>query len=83
MTLNIVKNECFMKMPVYREKPIQLVLLKFHLESNPLYSFSASSDLRDKEEKFTNCEDIAMNFLVPHVKLQSPIKVKRTHSLFF
>ena len=38
--------------------------------------------IRDKVDEYTNCEDIAMNFLVSHVTRKPPIKVKDIEDQF-
>ena len=35
------------------------------------------NDIRDKVDELTNCEDLAMNFLVSHVTRKPPIKVTK------
>ncbi|KAG9509293.1 Exostosin-like 3 [Fragariocoptes setiger] len=40
-----------------------------------LYSYSMPSMIRDIVDRYTNCEDIAMNFLVAHMTRKPPIKV--------
>lgn len=40
-----------------------------------LYTYSMPSAIRDLVDKYTNCEDIAMNFLVSHITRKPPIKV--------
>ncbi|XP_041360950.1 exostosin-like 3 [Gigantopelta aegis] len=40
-----------------------------------LYSYSMSQAIRDKVDEYTNCEDIAMNFLVSHITRKPPVKV--------
>ena len=38
--------------------------------------------IRDKVDEYTNCEDIAMNFLVSHVTRKPPIKVRDIEDQF-
>lgn len=40
-----------------------------------LYSYVMPAAIRDKVDEYTNCEDIAMNFLVSHITRKPPIKV--------
>ncbi|XP_050409232.1 exostosin-like 3 [Patella vulgata] len=40
-----------------------------------LYTYSMPQAIRDKVDEYTNCEDIAMNFLVSHITRKPPIKV--------
>jgi alpha-1,4-N-acetylglucosaminyltransferase EXTL3 len=46
-----------------------------------LYSYVMPQAIRDKVDQYTNCEDIAMNFLVSHITRKPPIKVKKDDSL--
>lgn len=47
----------------------------FHKYYTYLYSFEMPEVIRKLVDKFMNCEDIAMNFLVAHLTRQPPIKV--------
>lgn len=47
----------------------------FHRYYSYVYSFSMPEVIRSIVDKFMNCEDIAMNFLVAHMTRQPPIKV--------
>lgn len=40
-----------------------------------LYSYVMPQAIRDKVDQYTNCEDIAMNFLVAHITRKPPLKV--------
>lgn len=40
-----------------------------------LYSQWLPQEVRDTVDKFMNCEDIAMNFLVSHITRKPPLKV--------
>ena len=42
-----------------------------------LYSYVMPQAIRDKVDQYTNCEDIAMNFLVSHITRKPPIKVSQ------
>ena len=41
-----------------------------------LYSQWLPQEIRDTVDKFMNCEDIAMNFLVSHITRRPPLKVR-------
>ena len=41
-----------------------------------MYSYVMPQAIRDKVDDYTNCEDIAMNFLVAHLTRKPPIKVR-------
>ncbi|XP_071113218.1 exostosin-like 3 [Haliotis cracherodii] len=47
----------------------------FHKYYSYLYSYVMPAAIRDKVDEYTNCEDIAMNFLVSHITRKPPIKV--------
>ncbi|XP_070209496.1 exostosin-like 3 [Littorina saxatilis] len=47
----------------------------FHKYYAYLYSYVMPQAIRDKVDQYTNCEDIAMNFLVSHITRKPPIKV--------
>lgn len=47
----------------------------FHKYYAYLYSLVMPEAIRNKVDEYTNCEDIAMNFLVSHVTRKPPIKV--------
>jgi len=47
----------------------------FHRHYSYLYTYSMPSVIRSIVDKFMNCEDIAMNFLVAHLTRKPPIKV--------
>ncbi|ESP03371.1 hypothetical protein LOTGIDRAFT_137450 [Lottia gigantea] len=47
----------------------------FHKYYAYLYTYSMPQAIRDKVDEYTNCEDIAMNFLVSHITRKPPIKV--------
>ncbi|XP_076456777.1 exostosin-like 3 [Babylonia areolata] len=47
----------------------------FHKYYAYLYSYVMPQAIRDMVDRFTNCEDIAMNFLVSHITRKPPIKV--------
>ncbi|OQV23217.1 Exostosin-like 3 [Hypsibius exemplaris] len=47
----------------------------FHKYYTYLYTFTMPDAIRAKVDEFTNCEDIAMNFLVSHHTRKPPIKV--------
>ena len=48
-----------------------------------LYTYWLPSLIRDIVDKFMNCEDIAMNFLVSHITRQPPVKVILHFSISF
>ncbi|PVD32037.1 hypothetical protein C0Q70_07463 [Pomacea canaliculata] len=47
----------------------------FHKYYAYLYSYVMPQAIRDKVDQYTNCEDIAMNFLVAHITRKPPLKV--------
>ncbi|XP_078718955.1 exostosin-like 3 isoform X1 [Lampetra fluviatilis] len=47
----------------------------FHKYYAYLYTLVMPQAIRDLVDEFTNCEDIAMNFLVSHITQKPPIKV--------
>uniref|UniRef100_A0A8C4NFZ2 Glycosyl transferase 64 domain-containing protein n=1 Tax=Eptatretus burgeri TaxID=7764 RepID=A0A8C4NFZ2_EPTBU len=47
----------------------------FHKYYGYLYSYVMPRAIRDLVDEYTNCEDIAMNFLVSHITRKPPIKV--------
>lgn len=47
----------------------------FHKYYSYLYTYSMPEAIRSIVDKFMNCEDIAMNFLVAHLTRKPPIKV--------
>ena len=47
----------------------------FHRYYSYIYSFEMPQAIRSIVDKFMNCEDIAMNFLVAHLTRKPPIKV--------
>nr|KAG5692875.1 hypothetical protein BaRGS_002310 [Batillaria attramentaria] len=47
----------------------------FHKYYAYLYSYIMPQAIRDKVDQYTNCEDIALNFLVSHITRKPPIKV--------
>lgn len=47
----------------------------YHKYYSYIYSYSMPETIRAIVDKFMNCEDIAMNFLVAHLSRQPPIKV--------
>lgn len=47
----------------------------FHRYYSYIYSYTMPEVVRSIVDKFMNCEDIAMNFLVAHMTRQPPIKV--------
>lgn len=47
----------------------------FHRYYSYMYSFTMPEVIRSIVDKFMNCEDIALNFLVAHMTRQPPIKV--------
>ncbi|KAL8571491.1 hypothetical protein ACOMHN_060973 [Nucella lapillus] len=47
----------------------------FHKYYAYLYSYVMPQAIRDMVDQYTNCEDIAMNFLVSHITRKPPIKV--------
>ena len=47
----------------------------FHKYYAYMYTYAMPQVIRDMVDEFTNCEDIAMNFLVSHMTRKPPIKV--------
>ena len=47
----------------------------YHKYYNVLFNQVLSQGLRDLVDRYSNCEDILMNFLVSHVTRRPPIKV--------
>ena len=47
----------------------------FHKYYSYMYSYFMPESIRSIVDKFMNCEDIAMNFLVAHITRKPPIKV--------
>ena len=48
----------------------------FHKSYSFLYSQVMPQAIRDRVDQYTNCEDIAMNFLVSHMTRKPPVKVR-------
>lgn len=47
----------------------------FHKYYAYLYTYWMPHEVRDTVDKFMNCEDIAMNFLISHIRRKTPLKV--------
>ena len=47
----------------------------YHKYYSYVYTHVMAEEIRDTVDEFTNCEDLAMNFLVAHLTRKPPVKV--------
>lgn len=47
----------------------------YHKYYSYAYTYLMPQAIRDKVDEYTNCEDLAMNFLISHMTRQPPVKV--------